>query len=68
LVLGIQLASRDGMSRMDLEVVAEDDINNYQVGKCLWEKRLQWSKRLAWRDGMPVTANVEQNSRWPSLL
>ena len=31
LALGVQLASKDGMSWLDLEVVAEDGIDNYQL-------------------------------------
>jgi len=34
LALGIQLASRDGMSQLDLEAVGEDGIDNYCIGKC----------------------------------
>jgi len=36
----IQLASGDGMLRLDLEAVAEDGINklnSYRVGTCFWE-------------------------------
>jgi len=29
----MQLASRVGMSRLDLEAVAEDGIDNYRIGK-----------------------------------
>jgi len=43
LALDMQLASGDGMSRLDFEVVADYDIDNYRVGNYSVSRRVAWT-------------------------